>query len=106
MWLACACACAKAGVDLTHVCDSESEVNTCLPSLTAQQPPQPRLEDPCNMKRARGKAARLHCFAHLFQAISSRREVHDSNFSLSSTRTIPKAIHGDTVVFEDCDWGC
>jgi hypothetical protein len=41
----------EAGVDLTHVSDSESEVNTGLPSSTAP----PRLEDPSNMKRTRGK---------------------------------------------------
>jgi hypothetical protein len=41
----------EAGVDLTHVSDSESEVDTGLPSSTAP----PRLEDPSNMKRTRGK---------------------------------------------------
>jgi hypothetical protein len=41
----------EADVDLTHVSDSESEVDTGLPSSTAP----PRLEDPSNMKRTRGK---------------------------------------------------
>jgi hypothetical protein len=41
----------EAGVDLTHVSDSESEVDTGLPSSTAP----PRLEDSSNMKRTRGK---------------------------------------------------
>jgi hypothetical protein len=37
----------EAGVDLVHVSDSESEVDTGLPSSTAS----PRLEDLSNMKR-------------------------------------------------------
>jgi hypothetical protein len=41
----------EAGVDLTHVSDSESEVNNGLPSSTAP----PRLEDPEKTKRTRGK---------------------------------------------------
>jgi hypothetical protein len=41
----------EARIDITHVSDSESEVDTGLPSSTAP----PRLEDPSNMKRTRGK---------------------------------------------------
>ena len=41
----------EAGVDLTHVSDSESEVDTSLPSSTALL----RLADPSNMKRTREK---------------------------------------------------
>ena len=41
----------KASIDLIHVSDSESEIETGLPSSTAP----PRLEDPSNMKRIRGK---------------------------------------------------
>jgi hypothetical protein len=40
----------EAGVDLAHVSDSESEVDTSLLSSTAS----PRLGDPNNMKRTRG----------------------------------------------------
>jgi hypothetical protein len=42
----------EAGVNLTHVSDSESEVDTGLPSSTAP----PRLGDSSNMKKARGTA--------------------------------------------------
>jgi hypothetical protein len=41
----------EARINLTHVSDSESEVDTGLPSSTAP----PRLEDPQNVKRTRGR---------------------------------------------------
>jgi hypothetical protein len=41
----------EARIDPTHVSDSESEVDTGLPSSTAP----PRLEDPQNVKRTRGR---------------------------------------------------
>jgi negative regulator of sigma E activity len=41
----------EARIDLTHVSDFKSEVNTGLPSSTAP----PRLEDPQNVKRTRGR---------------------------------------------------